>query len=186
MKRMLLIWMLAVLSACAAPTFVADAPVVPATGKTPDYFELPARFAVLRMVYGSPQQAGAKEAEIWQDLAEKYQAIGHFSPLVQASNQLRRTETDSLIETARKQRYNYLFVVSMHPGEGTADITLYHVGSGGLMATATAADPNGGRNGFWGGYINNPKRLERRTLSIARATVPQMEAMLKGIAKRQR
>ena len=91
-----------------------------------------------------------------------------------------------MIEAARQQRYNYLIMVRMYPETGSADVSLLDVGSSGAMATAQAVVPSGGQNGFWGGQINNPARLERATLKIAKATIPVVEEILLGAAKRQR
>lgn len=74
----------------------------------------------------------------------------------------------------------------MHPSAGSADIALYHVGSGGLMATAQAVSPAGGRRGFWGERIRNPRKFQRTTLKIAQATAPVVEEMLRGVVERQR
>ena len=54
------------------------------------------------------------------------------------------------------------------------------------MATAQAVVPSGGQHGFWGGEINNPARLERETLKIAKATIPTVDEILLGAVKRQR
>jgi hypothetical protein len=74
----------------------------------------------------------------------------------------------------------------MYPATGSADVALLHIGSGGVMATARAVSPNGGRRGFWGGQIRNPARLERATLKIAQTIAPVVEEMLRGAATRQR
>ena len=54
------------------------------------------------------------------------------------------------------------------------------------MATAQAVAKNGGQHGFWGGEINNPARLERATLKIAKAAIPTVEEILLGAVNRQR
>ena len=183
--------LIALLSGCAAPHFVADAPPVPVTKQIPDHFELPARFAVARIVYGRIQLAGAEEEALWSALAKKSARLGSFTPLIfTPSIALSRggwlvTEAE-LIEVARQQRYNYLLVVRMYPETGSADVALLDVGSGGTMVTAQAVEPSGGQRGFWGGEIGNPARLERVTLRIAKATIPTVEEVLLGVATRQR
>ena len=74
----------------------------------------------------------------------------------------------------------------MRPPTGSANVWLYDVASGGLMATAQAVFPTGGANGFWGGRITNPSRLDRVTLRIAEATAPKVEELLRGVAERRR
>lgn len=186
MKHVLIVGLAALLCACSEPSFVIDAPPVPAVTQTPDYFELPARFALARSVYGAYQPSSTDETALWSDLADKYDHIGEFFPLVLSGNRTLNLPENALLDAARAQRFNYLILVRMNPATGTADILLFHVGSGGLMATARAADPSGGRKGFWGGRINNPKRLEQSTLRISHASVPTVETMLRGVESRQR
>lgn len=186
MKHVLITCILVLLSACSSPSFVGDAPPVPVTSTTPERFELPARFAVARIVYGSPQAAGATEAALWTDLAHRAARLGTFAPLVTGDGGYARGDRGSLVETARAQRYRYLIELRMDPATGSADIVLVHVGSGGVMATAQAVSPSGGQRGFWGGQIGSPARLERVTLNIAQAAVPVVEDMLRGAAERQR
>lgn len=174
------------LGGCSSPSFVGDARPVPVTSSTPDHFELPARFALARVVYGRTQAAGAEEAELWTELANRAESLGSFATLVAGDANYRYSNRNSLVHTAREQRYTYLLLVRMYPATGSADIALLHTGSGGVMATARAVSPNGGQRGFWGGQIRNPSRLERATLNIAKATVPVVEEMLRGVSTRQR
>lgn len=183
MKPIIAIFLAGLLCACSNPHFVADTPPVPATTVTPDHFELPARFAMARVVYGRVQPPSGKEETMWTDVVSRAEGIGSFTPLVLNGNQW--SKTDTLIKTARLQRYNYLLHVEMDPSSGSADITLFHVGSGGIMATAQAVSEAGGRSGFWGGRINNPARLKRQTDRIAEAAVPVIEEMLQGVVARQ-
>lgn len=185
MKHLILVCLAVLLSACASPDFVGDAPPVAVSTRTPSHFELPARFAIARMVYNQAQPAGAKEVELWDALTEQAEELGSFSPLVTGKNDWIR-DPDTLIEAARAQRYRYLLLVRMHPSTGSADILVYHVGSGGVMATAQAVSPSGGREGFWGGAIGSRRRLERETLKIAKVAIPEVEKILHGIAQRQR
>ncbi|WP_162798478.1 hypothetical protein [Sulfitobacter sp. SK012] len=185
MKLMMIVYLAALLSACSMPTFVGDAPPIPVTSKTPDHFELPARFAFARVVYGATQAAGMRETALWTDLPNQAERLGSFSLLIGGNVHRWSATRANLIETARKQRFNYLLVVRMHPETGSADVALLHVGSGGVMATAQAVSPSGGRRGFWGGRIKNPSRLQRATLKIAQATAPVVEEMLRGAAERQ-
>lgn len=186
MKTLVLAISVALLGACSAPHFVGDAPPVLVTLRTPDRFELPARFAVARVVYGETRAAGAEEQVLWKDLAERSASLGSFSPLIIGDHDGWRINEAKLIEAARRQRYKYLLVVWMDPATGSADVVLLDAGSGGKMATAQAVTPSGGRRGFWGGQIHNPARLERATLQIAKATVPEVEELLRGIVERQR
>ena len=188
MKPIAVCFLLALLCGCSVPSFVADAPPVPVTASTPDRFELPARFALVRTVYGVPQAASAKETESWTDLANRSKTLGSFATLVVGDGQYGRysqVNTANLITIARKQRYNYLLMVMMSPHTGSADVSLMHVGSGGVMATARAVSTGGGQRGFWGGQIRNPARLARTTLKIAKATAPVIEDLLRGAAERQ-
>jgi len=185
-KPMAIAAFVALLSACSAPHFVGDAPPVPVTSHTPEHFELPARFALARVVYGRTQAPSTEEEALWEGLAKRSESLGSFTPLI--TNDIRRwydTEKD-LIEAARQQRYNYLLIVRMYPSTGSADVALLDVGSGGVMATAQAVAKTGGQNGFWGGEINNPARLERATLKIAKAALPTVEEILLGAVNRQR
>lgn len=185
MRLFAIVSFVALLGACASPHFVGDAPAVPVTTQTPIHFELPARFAVARVVYNRTRAAGAEEAALWKDLAKRSERLGSFTPLVSTdSSGWRFTETD-LVKAARQQRYNYLLLVRMNPSTGSADVTLLDVGSGGTMVTAQAVAPSGGQHGFWGGEINNPARLERATLKIAKATIPTVEEVLRGVVERQ-
>jgi hypothetical protein len=187
MKLIITLLLTALLGACSTPTFVGDVPPVPVTSQTPDHFELPARFAFARAVYGSTQAAGAEEAAIWTDLASRAQQLGSFVPLISGDrNNYRYANLDNLTETAREQRYDYLLLVKMDPATGSADVALIHTGSGGVMATVQAVSPDGGQRGFWGGPIRNPARLDRATLKIAQVTAPSVEEMLRGAVERQR
>lgn len=177
---------IALLGACSAPHFVGDAPPVAVTSRTPDRFELPARFALARVVYGRTLAAGAEEQALWKDLAGRSASLGSFSPLVTRDLEGWQIMEVKLVEAARQQGYNYLLVVWMDPATGSADVILLDVGSGGKMATTQAVAPSGGQHGFWGGEIRNPARLERATLKIAKATVPKVEELLRGIVERQR
>jgi hypothetical protein len=186
MKLLAIASFLALLGACSAPHFVGDSPPVPVTSQTPGHFELPARFAVARVVYGRTQASGAEEEALWKDLAERSNGLGSFTPLVFSDNGGWFASEANLIEAARQQRYNYLLMVRLYPETGSADVALLDVGSGGVMATAQTVVPSGGQHGFWGGEINNPARLERATLKIAKATIPTVEEILLGVVKRQR
>ncbi|MEP5730468.1 MAG: hypothetical protein ABJL67_13990 [Sulfitobacter sp.] len=186
MKIFILICFTALLGACSAANFVSDAPKIHQTSKTPDHFELPARFAVARTVYGAQKTAGVSETELWRNLAERAEDIGSFRALVNLSQHSAGRGDVGLIDVAREQRFNYLIVVRMDPSKGAADVILYHVGSGGVMATAQAVSPKGGKRGFWGWRIRNPARLERATLAIAEAAVPAVEDLLRGAVLRQR
>lgn len=186
MKLIVTVCFLVFLGACSAPSFVGDARPVPVTSSTPDHFELPARFAMARVVYGRTHAAGAQETELWTELANRAESLGTFAPLVVGDTNYRYSNQNSLVKTAREQRYNYLLLVRMYPATGSADVALVHVGSGGVMATAQAVSPNGGQRGFWGGQIRNPARLERTTLKIAQVTAPVVEEMLRGATTRQR
>ncbi|PYE85776.1 hypothetical protein [Pseudoroseicyclus aestuarii] len=184
MKILLIACLAACLGGCSAPNFVGDAAPISQVEETPDRFELPARFALARSVYGHAIPAGADEAALWTDLAERASSLGSFTPLVSSGMPSARGGTAALIETARQQRYAYLILLRMQPETGSADIVLYHTASGGVMATAQAVSPAGGRRGFWGGPIRNPAQLERVTADIAQAALPVVEEMLRGIARR--
>jgi len=185
-KPMAIAAFVALLGACSAPHFVADAPPVPVTSRTPEHFELPARFAIARVVYGRTQAPGTEEEALWEDVAKRSESLGSFTPLITSDVSRWYVTEEDLIEAAREQRYNYLLVVRMDPSTGSADVALLDVGSGGVMATAQAVAKNGGQHGFWGGEINNPARLERATLKIAKATIPTVEEILLGAVNRQR
>lgn len=186
MKRIIAACFVALLGACSAPSFVGDAPPITVTSTTPDHFELPARFALARVVYGRTQAPGTKEAALWTNLANRAENLGSFTPLITKNAAYRFSNKSTLIKTARAQRYNYLLLVRMYPATGSADVALVNVGSGGVMATAQAISPMGGKRGFWGGRIRNPARLERATLKIAQTTAPVVEEMLRGATTRQR
>ena len=177
---------LSILGACSPPMFIGDAEPVPVVAQAPDHFVLPARFATVRTVYGGIQPASGKEAELWEGLIERSESLGFFAPLVSEQTSVFPRDHQAMLEVARNQRFNYLLLTEMDPATGAADIKVYHVGSGGLMATAQAVSESGGRNGFWGGPINNPGRLERTTLEIARAAVPVTDELLRGMLVRQR
>lgn len=148
MKYMLIVCLAALLSACSTSSFVGDAPPVRMTDQTPGHFELPARFALARTVYGAAQPAGAEETALWADLVKRADSLGSFTPLVSGASLQAGSRQDNLIAIARRQRYKYLMLVRMHPETGSADVVLYHVGSGGVMATAQAVSPGGGQRGF--------------------------------------
>jgi hypothetical protein len=182
MKRYAVALGLVILGACSTQSFVTDAQPVLTTSTAPDYFELPARFAVARIVYGRPQAASSAEATIWEELANRYEGLGSFTPLVTKAT---HASSKALVKSALEQRYNYLLLVRMHPSLGTADIVLFDTGSGAVMATAQAVSPDGGQRGFWGGPIQNPARLERTTLKIAEAAAQVVDELLRGVIKRQ-
>ena len=186
MKPMAIAALVALLSACSAPHFVGDVPPVPVTSHTPEHFELPARFAFARVVYGRIQAPGTEEEALWEDLAKRSESLGSFTPLITSDVSRWYVTEEDPIKAARQQRYNYLLVVRMYPSTGSADVALLDVGSGGVMATAQAVAKNGGQNGFWGREINNPARLERATLKIAKAVIPTVEEILLGAVNRQR
>lgn len=186
MKHLIFALFAALLGACSSPDFMIDARPVPVTTKTPDHFVLPARFAVARTVYGNLQAAGAKEQALWQDLLARSDSIGTFVPLITGDSRNWHRDEADLIKEARLQRFNYLLLIQMEPSTGSAEISLWDVSSGGVMATAQAVTPSGGQNGFWGNQINNPARLKRATLKIATAAIPVVEEILLGVVERQR
>ncbi|MEM6311501.1 MAG: hypothetical protein AAF754_15780 [Pseudomonadota bacterium] len=186
MKRLILFCLIALISGCDPVLFVGDSPRIQKTNQTPDYFELPARFAYAQLVYGASQSASAREAELWSELAGQAERIGTFNRLLATPRYHREGPKALLLDAALDQRFNYLLLLTMHPSTGSADIEFFHVASGGVMATATARSPQGGRNGFWGGRIRNPKRLERQTFRIAEAAMPVVVDMLNGVKERAR
>ncbi len=185
MKRIIIAAALSLLTACSGANFIADAPPVPVTSQVPDHFELPARFALVRLVYNQPEPAGFDETALWDALAERSASLGQFSAL-QIGRRSNGSPLEHYLNTARQQRFNYMIVTSMDPNTGSAQVSLYDVGSGGLMATSDAVTERGGQRGFWGGSIRNPARLERATLRIARAVLPEIEELLQGVVDRQR
>ncbi len=185
MKLYAAILIVGFLTACSPTHFVGDADRVPVTSTAPSHFDLPARFALARVVYGSPQPASRKEAALWEDLANRASRFGSFSPLVVGDYGYRSGDTGYLVDRAREQRYDYVLLVRMRPASGSADIVLVHAGSGGVMATAQAISPDGGQRGFWGGEIRNPRKLDRATLKIAQEAVPAVEELLRGMVERQ-
>ena len=186
MKYVLILALAALLAACSGPHFIADAPPVRATTETPDNFEMPARFAIVRMVYNQPQSAGYEEAGLWESLAQRSSAMGTFHALQIGPRNYRPNQLDHMLNEARQQRFNYMIVNAMNPSNGSAQVAVYDVASGGLMATTSAVTRAGGQRGFWGGPIRNPTRLNRVTLSIAEAALPNVEALLRGMVERQR
>lgn len=184
MKILAVLSLTALLCACDAPHFVADAPPIPVTKQAPDHFEFPARIALARSVYGQIAPPSAKEAALWQDLADRAQGFGSFTPLTSLQKHWEPTATT--VAQAREQRFNYLILVELDPTRGAAKIFLYDTGSGAVMATTQAVTERGGQKGFWGGRIHNPARLDRATLRIAKAAVPAIEELLREAAKRTR
>lgn len=186
MFRSLLALAIMLCVACT-PVFVADQPPVQRTQTPPDHFELPARIALARTVYGAPRPAGAAEAALWEDLARRAAAMGEFVPLTGRApgRDLRGDPLAALMDEAFDKRARYLMLVEMQPQTGTADIALYHVGSAAVMASARAVSPRGGARGTWGWRITNPARLDRVTLPIARAALPEVEALLEGMLERR-
>lgn len=174
-----------VLSACTQPNFVGDARPIVATSVTPSTFALPARFALARVVYNSVAPAGADEAALWSDIAHQAQGMGTFTPLI-ATGALRSARPESLFARALEQRFDYLIITTMRPETASADIVVYHVGSGGVMATTQVVPNRAGQRGFSGGAIRNPARLQRVTLRIAQDAQPRVAELLNGIAARQR
>ncbi|MEO9514458.1 MAG: hypothetical protein ABJH45_26720 [Paracoccaceae bacterium] len=185
MKQVIFACITALLSACT-PHFVGDAPPIHTVSKAPDHFELHARFAYARIVYGKVEPAGPEEAALWTDVTGRAAQLGNFAPLITDQASASWNDKRTLVDKARDQRFNYLLVVRIHPSNGSADVNLYHTGSGEVMATAQTPTPVAGKNGFWGGRIKNPGKLERRTLKIAQATAPTVEELLRGVAERQR
>jgi hypothetical protein len=175
----------ALLSACTMPSFPIDADPIEITTETPDHFELPARFAVVRTVYGQTHAPREDEAALWENLAERYQNMGEFSVLVTAEGQYLGRDHEALVNAARAQRYNYILLVAISPATGSANISVLDVGSGGVMATAQAHSPESGRRGFFGGRIYNPRRLAYVTYRIANNSLPVVEQVLQGIIARQ-
>lgn len=185
MRNLAVVILMVLLGACSNLSFVGDAQPVQETAEVPDSFDLPARFAFARVVYGTVQAPGAVEAKLWTDLAQANERLGSFTPLVGGPLARSFHSRKNLITTARAQRFNYLIVLTMRPSNGSADVELFHVGSGAVLATTQATSTQGGKRGFWGGEIRNPARLERTTLRIAQATLPLIQEMLTGIAVRQ-
>lgn len=169
------------LSACDVPTFIGDAPAVAQSSATPEHFTLPARFALVRTVYGVPRAASAREAELWSQLSNRADEVGVFAPL-----RYNGRSGSAMFEAAREQRFNYVIVVRYLPSTGAAQIDLFDAASGGLMATADAVSDQGGARGFWSWRISNTARLDRVTYRIAEAAHPQVEAMLQGVIERAR
>ncbi len=105
MKLVIVAFLVALLGACSTPNFVGDAPPVPVTSETPPYFELPARFALARVVYGVPQAAGVEETALWTELADRSETLGSFAPLVSvASLYARASPANMMIRVVREPR----------------------------------------------------------------------------------
>lgn len=185
MRNFIGICLAILLSACGTPNFVGDARPVPVVSETPDRFVLPARFAFARLVYGRVQVASAEETDLWAGIFTRARGIGSFTPIITPETTPVYASSANLVEAARAQRYNYLLLIRIDPATGSADIVLFHVGSGGVMATAQAVSPEGGQYGFFGGEILSQRRLNRATLRIAEATAPILEELLDGVARRQ-
>lgn len=185
MRSFLILAALSLFAACSPPNFVSDAEPIRITSQTPDHFELPARFALVRLVYNQVQPASHAEAALWSDLADRSAAVGHFSELQTHRGRYWSGDLDQLLVQAREQRFNYLIINTLNLDSGSAQVAVYHVGSGGLMATTRAVSEAGGRRGFWGGRIRNPALLDRTTLRITNALLPEVEVLLRGMLDRQ-
>lgn len=163
-----------------SPNFVTDAPVVRATAERPEHFTVPARFAVLRSVYGRTALPSAQEAAIWADVLANASALGSFH--MYTGPFLTHLSVDRF-GPLRDQRFNYLLTLAIDPGTGSVHIAVFDVASGALMADMAHVTDHRGR-GFWGGRISNPNRLARLTTRIARDAGPHVTTLLDGIAAR--
>lgn len=184
----------ALLLAACAPDFPMDAApvafVATVPGGTPGQaapLHFPARIGVARVVYRSLTPATGDERAMWEELTAQAGALGSFVPLSGASGDRALSgpkRHDHLRQAAAQQRLEYLLLVDLEPGTGIASALFIDVATGGILATAEAASPRGGAQGFWGGRITNSDRLARVTAPMSAALLPEIVAMLNGLAAR--
>ena len=154
--------------------------------QAPAPLRLPARIGLARTVYGNLASPSGDERAMWEDLATRAASFGSLVPLNAGLHVPDWTQSriDNLRNLAAQQRLPYLLLVDLDPARGIASASFLDVTTGAVFATAEAASPDGGARGFWGGPIRNPDRLARVTGTLSRALLPEVEAMLTGLAAR--
>jgi hypothetical protein len=153
------------------------------------HLTFPARIGIARVMFGQLTLSPASEAVIWQGLAQRSQGFGEFVPLSPLISGLIGAETYQFdLEQARamgaRQHLDYILMIDVSGAGGVAQAAFVDVRNGYPYATAEVAVAGAEQRGFWGGNVRNPARRDRMALRLSEALLPEIEAMLTGLAAR--
>lgn len=164
----------------------SDPDIAAAAAYEPD-LRLPARIAVVQLVYGRATPIQAPLVEVAQPVLNTPR-FGQMVPLNQLTlpSRYQQNPVGALRQAAAAQHADYLLVVSLDPTRNTAEALFVDVRSGYPYASVSADVPGTGIRNFWGGPSRSPARIARRANVMARALAPQLAQMFEGLAERAR
>jgi len=142
---------------------------------------LPARIGIVRLVYGKITTIPTRELGLYTaGLPEGIGSITQLGPLeaqLSDSRGYSRMDQKRIRQLAASRHLDLVLIVSLEPGNNTAEALVIDVRSGYPYASIeTSAEGRGIRN-FWGGRVRNQGRLKRATFRLAQKLKPELEVM---------
>jgi hypothetical protein len=173
----------------AARSFAGDnAAALNAIAATEPQLTFPARIGIARVVRGALTATPADEAALWDGLMNRTRGFGEFVPLSPLMAGLSGGSAPFDLDAARamgaRQHLDYILFVDVSGRDGVAQAAFVDVRNGYPYATAQAAVA-GSEEPFYG-WANrrNQQRQAQIALDMTTALIPQIEAMLTGLAAR--
>lgn len=165
-------------------------PSIAAAAEYEPNLQLPARIAVVQLIYGQVSQLQAPLLEVAEPILT-HPNMGEMvplTPLTMAISDGRRGDwrerASSLRRHAASRHADYLLVIALDPTRNTAEALFIDVRNGYPYATVSADVPGRGGTNFWGNRMRDPARIERHADRLARALEPQLAEMFRGLVER--
>ena len=150
----------------------------------------PARIGVVKLVYNQITTTPSAERAVFAGTLSRVPGevvlLGALEARMAISRNHYRFSQDRIRQLAASRHLDYVLIISYDPSQNTAETLFMDVRSGYPYASTEIAAQGRGLTNFWGGIPHNQNRINAATLRLARALVPEIEAMLEGLISRAR
>ena len=150
----------------------------------------PARIGMVKLVYNQITTTPNAERVVFADSLSRVPGevvlLSALEALMSNSRNHYRFSQNRIRQLAASRHLDYVLIISYDPSRNTAEALFMDVRTGYPYASAETAAQGRGPTSFWGGPLRNQNRINTATLRLARALVPEIEEMLKGLVARAR
>ena len=165
-----------------------DHPTLASLAAVEPHLAFPARIGIARVVNGVLTLAPAEEAEVWADLIGNTRGFGEFVPLSPLVADLVGASTRNFgLQEARamgaRQHLDYILLVDVTGSGGVAEAAFVDVRNGYPYATVQAALA-GAEDPGYGWSRRSQRRADQARLELTQVLMPEVSAMLTGLAAR--
>ena len=160
---------------------ISDPEVAAAAAIEPAPLRFPARLGVIRFVQDRVESFPAREHDLLlnglpRELGPVTQ-LGALEANLGHHSNLRATNAQKMRSLAASRHLDYLLVVSLDPYRNTAEAIFLDVRTGYPHGSIEVSGPGRGITGAFGYRPNNPNRINRANLRLAKALKPQLDAL---------